>query len=239
MKAKKLVALALAGAAMIGGAGTANAALVINSITAANSDAPKATLKAGMFYKASNVRITPFTIDGVLDGNAVSLFSYCVDIFQYIGKGTFDVVSLDTFLGGDAARAKAIAALIANQGADGTTQHDAAVQLALWELLYEGGSTAPNLATDYFRIKYLTDPSVLTLANEYATLARTSWSPAADIEIHVARNGKYQDQLFFKRIPPPPPVPEPATWAMMIIGFGAAGGALRHRRQRTTTVSYA
>jgi hypothetical protein len=26
-------------------------------------------------------------------------------------------------------------------------------------------------------------------------------------------------------------VPEPATWAMMILGFGVVGGALRRRRQ--------
>jgi len=34
--------------------------------------------------------------------------------------------------------------------------------------------------------------------------------------------------------PPPPPVPgvpEPATWAMMIIGFGLLGGLLRRRRR--------
>lgn len=29
-----------------------------------------------------------------------------------------------------------------------------------------------------------------------------------------------------------PPVPEPATWAMLIAGFGAIGGALRYRRQQ-------
>jgi len=33
-------------------------------------------------------------------------------------------------------------------------------------------------------------------------------------------------------------VPEPSTWAMMIIGFGALGMAMRRRRVRTT-VSYA
>jgi PEP-CTERM motif len=33
-------------------------------------------------------------------------------------------------------------------------------------------------------------------------------------------------------------VPEPATWAMMMLGFGAAGGMMRYRRRRTT-VSYA
>ena len=29
-------------------------------------------------------------------------------------------------------------------------------------------------------------------------------------------------------------VPEPATWAMMLFGFGAIGGSMRDRRQRTT-----
>lgn len=33
-------------------------------------------------------------------------------------------------------------------------------------------------------------------------------------------------------------IPETGTWTMMIVGFGAAGGALRYRR-RKTTVTYA
>nr|WP_310522880.1 PEPxxWA-CTERM sorting domain-containing protein [Polymorphobacter sp.] len=31
-------------------------------------------------------------------------------------------------------------------------------------------------------------------------------------------------------LPPPPGVPEPASWALMIAGFGAVGGLLRRRR---------
>jgi hypothetical protein len=34
-------------------------------------------------------------------------------------------------------------------------------------------------------------------------------------------------------------VPEPATWAMMVLGFGAMGMAMRRRRRVNTTVSYA
>ncbi|QTD57022.1 PEPxxWA-CTERM sorting domain-containing protein [Parasphingorhabdus cellanae] len=34
-------------------------------------------------------------------------------------------------------------------------------------------------------------------------------------------------------------VPEPASWAMMIGGFGLVGGAMRRRRKATTKVSYA
>jgi hypothetical protein len=35
----------------------------------------------------------------------------------------------------------------------------------------------------------------------------------------------------------PPGVPEPATWAMMLLGFGAAGTALRRSRRRTTAIA--
>jgi hypothetical protein len=38
----------------------------------------------------------------------------------------------------------------------------------------------------------------------------------------------------------PGPVPEPASWAMMVIGFGVLGGAMRRRRSTVTaTVRYA
>lgn len=35
----------------------------------------------------------------------------------------------------------------------------------------------------------------------------------------------------------PPGVPEPATWAMMLLGFGAAGTAMRRSRRRTTALA--
>ncbi|RYF21821.1 MAG: PEP-CTERM sorting domain-containing protein [Oxalobacteraceae bacterium] len=33
-------------------------------------------------------------------------------------------------------------------------------------------------------------------------------------------------------------VPEPASWAMMIFGMGAVGGALRRRQKTTTRVAF-
>jgi hypothetical protein len=32
--------------------------------------------------------------------------------------------------------------------------------------------------------------------------------------------------------PPPPAVPEPATWSLMLLGFGAIGVAMRRRRRQ-------
>lgn len=34
-------------------------------------------------------------------------------------------------------------------------------------------------------------------------------------------------------------VPEPSTWAMMLIGFGAVGGAMRYRRRQKVAASHA
>ncbi len=47
----------------------------------------------------------------------------------------------------------------------------------------------------------------------------------------------------FGAVTPPPvvdgAVPEPATWATMILGFGAIGGAMRRRKRPAVGVSYA
>lgn len=48
-----------------------------------------------------------------------------------------------------------------------------------------------------------------------------------------AGNGSYAGTLAFAG------VPEPATWGMLILGFGAIGGAMRRRRNVTTKLSYA
>lgn len=38
---------------------------------------------------------------------------------------------------------------------------------------------------------------------------------------------------------PPPAVPEPGTWAMLILGFGLVGAAMRRRRRDAATQEYA
>jgi hypothetical protein len=41
----------------------------------------------------------------------------------------------------------------------------------------------------------------------------------------------------FETAPPPPALPEPSTWAMMLLGFGAAGVAMRRSRRKTQLMS--
>ena len=47
--------------------------------------------------------------------------------------------------------------------------------------------------------------------------------------IHLASSS--DAVLYMTEDRPPPPVPEPASWAMMLGGFGVIGGAMRSRRK--------
>ncbi len=88
----------------------------------------------------------------------------------------------------------------------------------------------PGLITDgdlAFKSGYLSRGSYLLAAGNYTVTGTVIASPFnagnAAIRLTTATPGA---------------VPEPATWAMMIFGFGAVGSTMRYRR-RKTTVSFA
>ncbi|MBA3895889.1 MAG: PEPxxWA-CTERM sorting domain-containing protein [Sphingomonadaceae bacterium] len=51
-----------------------------------------------------------------------------------------------------------------------------------------------------------------------------TWQPASGKAVNLLYAPNNQSQIFITA------VPEPASWAMMIAGFGMAGVALRRRR---------
>ena len=55
----------------------------------------------------------------------------------------------------------------------------------------------------------------------------------------VANQIVFDDVTFGSVTPGGGAVPEPATWAFMILGFGAIGGAMRRQRKANVKVSYA
>ena len=82
------------------------------------------------------------------------------------------------------------------------------------------GPTPGNFVAGSFTLDYPGSVSSLTLDNFAVRYQNTG------------NNGGSSTGL---EIPPPPPpsVPEPATWAMMLVGFGATGFAMRRTRRKT------
>jgi len=74
---------------------------------------------------------------------------------------------------------------------------------------------------EYYAVKYGTQ---FTLYEYLGTDGTGSW-------VTNGKNGM-SHIAFFGSPTPPPGVPEPATWAMMLLGFGAAGTALRRSRRK-------
>jgi len=245
------MALAMAGAAMVTFAGEANAAtyLQVTNVSNVYSNAPTADL-----YKTStpteqvtNARLTPQTLTGYYTnapGTTFNLFAYCVDIFETSGTGKFEVVSAASQY--TTAKYNVLAQLISAQGSQVSKTHDAAVQLAIWEVINETMNVydIDKISTstwDWNRWKYvdtsapqfwaedISDSSVKALAESYiADAVKNAGKATPNLTLYVAKNDGKQDMLFWTTAVPA--VPEPATWGMMLIGMGVVGYSMRRRK---------
>ncbi|HEV2595235.1 MAG TPA: PEPxxWA-CTERM sorting domain-containing protein [Sphingomicrobium sp.] len=183
----------------------------------------------------SSVYVSPQYLNGTLDNKAVQLFGYCVDILHESGPGTFNVVSLLDYLGGNTAKYNQFAALIAAAGGPANKDADAATQAAVWDLMYDNGPY--DVASGNFWINNVqNDPSLISSANSLLAQAVTNAGAAgSDLQLFVAENSSRQDMLFWTTSA----VPEPASWAMMLVGFGIMGAAMRSRRKQEMKFSLA
>ncbi len=236
---KKIVALSLAGIALSVSFPGHASTLVVDSTSVVYSDAPKVTASLHLTSPSKNysgVYVTPQYLDGTLDGELVHLFAYCVDILNYAGPGTFDVVSLSDYLGGNTSKYNQIAALIAASGGPTGKLTDAVTQAAIWEAMYDNNPF--NLSSGNFRMdKVKNHPTLIADANAALTNAvSNAGASGSNLQLFVAKNNRRQDMLFWTMSA----VPEPSTWAMLLLGFGLVGGTMRaKRRKQNVSVSYA
>jgi hypothetical protein len=166
----------------------------------------------------------------------VDLFSYCIDLYTPMSTGTYTYVTGSTLVP-DASRRDMLGALLSNSagllaGATGNqaTVISAATQMAVWEIVYETASYPFNVTGGDFRVGNFQAgagdanmAATQSLANTY--LSNTTggqWQiPAGSQLRYLFGDNVRQSQVYVAA------VPEPATWGMMILGFGLLGGLLR------------
>jgi hypothetical protein len=172
------------------------------------------------------------TYDLTTDPNRQNAFqSFCVDIFHSFG---FVVDSKDTLQPASIISATAAAdlgRLYTNHQADisstsSSANNEAAFQLAVWEIVNER-SGAYNLNGGAFKASGTGSSTAQTWLNELATPSASNY--AANIwtvqSMITTGNGYAQDVVVFA------PVPEPQTYAMMLVGLGLLGFSARRKNQ--------
>lgn len=166
----------------------------------------------------------------------VTFDSYCIDIFNYIQGGTFELQAFslaDPVKQGQIQRLLSGTASLIDSAAGSAAKKNvsAAIQMAVWEIVNESGTSGYSLTTGLFRMASsgTVNPTALGMAQGYLnTLDSFAETGRYRYRMLAAINPtNNQRQVFLAA------VPEPSTWALFILGFGAVGGAMRSRRHRT------
>lgn len=156
----------------------------------------------------------------------VSFLTYCIDIFHFVHAGPFTLQAASSILS-NPTKLGQLSALLANADplvVDATTS--AAAQLAVWEIAFETGTSAYDLNAGDLKVTGGNSAGARTLANSYlANVIGGTWQPSGG-KLEVLYAPDNQIQLLSVAA-----VPEPATWAMLIGGFGLVGASMRRRRK--------
>ena len=194
-----------------------------------------------------SVEVGRLELKGTSDGQSVVIDSYCADIFDTLGTGTFSSASLTTL---DLSSTKLTQlstflenadALVSNASSSTRSTYSAAAQLGVWEILNETGSRYDvTSGSFYVSGSELTSSSwhqssATQVANTWlGDVTNNVWKPVPGSQLSVITALHNQTQIFVTHHASSPPpdssVPEPASWTTMIAGFGLIGAAMRRQR---------
>jgi hypothetical protein len=176
-------------------------------------------------------------------GTLTDLKVFCIDIMDDLRNGVFTETTLSNIESdhGGLAHVLYTSAQVQNlfkfmvyadkQGiTDSLTS--AAAQLGAWEIISESG-TNWNLSSGNFSVSmWGGQPDAVSLANSWLNASKTQ--STVGYTLHALDPGQgNQMQAFVTHLPGDQiqlGVPEPATWGMIVVGFGLLGSALRRRK---------
>lgn len=167
---------------------------------------------------------------------------FCVDVTDWLGNGNFIEKPLSYFTQGvGSAQVLYTSTQIDNMfkfmvyaDQQGITDPltSAAAQLGIWEILNESG-TSWDLNSGNLTVALWSGPDAVGLANSW--LGAFQSTSVASYQLHLLDPGRgNQLQALITHTPGDSTtrgVPEPATWGMIVLGFGLLGTALRRRKQ--------
>jgi hypothetical protein len=170
----------------------------------------------------------------VSNGNPFNKTTYCIEVtrgvFSYV---TYEVVPIASIFSSTLTQTR-LAGLLVNtdpllRAAQTAALRDeiaASIALAVWEIIYET-DTALTVDSGNFWVYGDFNPFKPRVDSYLANVANNSWTADAS-RISGFVSDSSQNQIFLNA-----PVPEPATWLMMLLGFGFVGAALRRRNGLT------
>ena len=233
-----LIALAAAGAALSLAAPAQAGNLTLISSTMNTSYTAQITGPAAPFTGGGlDVYEGPITFtvsDGSHAGN-YQITAFCVDLFDEIGLGAFNpnlkytteslTTTRDTdgqhlgspLSGSQLSQINGLLTLASGlEGVSSNAANLAAIQGAIWKVENPGYAVTSHSVLDLLTTGYFNQAISGVLPTSGQTTIISAYDP----------NGNYHQAFAFA-------VPEPATWAMMIIGFGGVGAVMRKRRTAT------